>query len=113
MIVIDMTIKYKTMNDGGIQKIIIKKMSDGSTETSYEDWPNYVGLPSLSRISNLVKQEICDEDELLEIRYALDQMEINFPQYTRSQFYYAFEKYDFTTLYEIFKAKKLEKTGYE
>ena len=55
MIVIDMTIKYKTMNDGGIQKIIIKKMSDGSTETSYEDWPNYVGLPSLSRISNLVK----------------------------------------------------------
>ena len=101
------------MGDGGKQKITMKKMSDGSTETSYDGWPSYNGLPSLRRISDLIKQEYCDGDEMVEIRYALDQMEKYFPQYTRSQFYYAFGNYDVTTLYEMFKAEKLDKTGFE
>ena len=113
MRVIDKTIEYRTMGDGGIQKITTKKMSDGSTETSYRGWPSYNGLPSLRRISDLIKQEYCDGDEMVEIRYALSQMEKYFPQNTRSQFYYAFANYDVTTLFEIFKAKKLDKTGLE
>ena len=113
MTVIDKTIEYRTMGDGGIQTIITKKMLDGSTETSYDGWPSYNGLPSLRRISDLIKQEYCDGDEMVEIRYALDQMEKHFPQYTRGRFYYAFENYDVTMLYEMFKAKKLDKTGLE
>ena len=75
MTVIDKTIEYRTMGDGGIQKITTKKMLDGSTETSYTGWPSYNGLPSLRRISDLIKQEYCDGDEIVEIRYALSQME--------------------------------------
>ena len=113
MTVIDKTIKYRTMGDGGIQKITTKKMLDGSTKTSYTGWPSYNGLPSLRRISDLIKQKYCDGDDIVEIRYALSQMEKYFPQNTRSQFYYAFANYDVTMLYEMFKAEKLDKTGFE